>query len=54
MTNKPTPSDASVLKEYFGLKEGQGLADFVAEIKKLTPEDKAELVELAKKELHYA
>ncbi len=29
------------LKEYFGFKPGQNLTDFMAEIKALTPEDRA-------------
>ena len=40
-----------VLKTYFGIKEGQTLTDFMAEVKKLTPEQKDELVALAAKEL---
>ena len=31
------------LKEFFGLKEGQKLADFAEELKQLTDEDKQQL-----------
>jgi hypothetical protein len=44
-------SDISVLKTYFGMKEGQKLTEFQAEIKALKPEDKEELVLGAAKEL---
>ncbi len=33
----------SACKEFFGLKEGQTLTQFAAELKALTPKDKAEL-----------
>lgn len=36
---------ASVLKAYFGYSEGQDLAAFAVEMKALTDEDKAQLVE---------
>lgn len=42
---------AVILKKYFGLKSGQKLQEFAAEIRTLTPEDKDELVRLAAKEL---
>lgn len=42
-----------VLKNYFGMKEGQTLNEFNEEVKKLTPEDKEELVIGAAKELGY-
>ena len=35
-------------REFFGLKTGQTLQEFAAEIRQLTPGDKAELVELFK------
>lgn len=44
-------SSIMVLKEYFGYRPGMGLKDFAAEVKALTPEDKAELVTLAAAEL---
>lgn len=42
---------AVILKKYFGLKDGQKLQEFAAEIRELTPEDKEELVRLAAEEL---
>jgi len=44
-------SEAAVLRTYFGLKEGQKLTDFMAEVKALTPESKTELALGAAKEL---
>lgn len=44
-------SQIMVLKEYFGYRPGEGLKEFSAEVKALTPEDKTELAELAAKEL---
>lgn len=38
-------SHATVIKGYFGYKEGQKAAEFVKEIQQLTPEDKAQLSE---------
>lgn len=38
-------SFVSRCKEYFGLLPGQTLMEFSAELKKLTPKDRAELVE---------
>jgi hypothetical protein len=35
-------------KEYFGLKPGQSLNQFGEEMKQLTPQDKADLIELFK------
>lgn len=46
-------SEAVVLQDYFGRKEGQNLQDFMAEVKKLDPKDKSELATLAAKELGY-
>lgn len=37
---------AAACKHYFGLHPGQTLQEFTAELKKLTPEDKAELIRL--------
>jgi hypothetical protein len=34
-----------LIKEYFGFKEGQKLADFAEEFKALTPDDKKQLSE---------
>jgi hypothetical protein len=34
---------APAAKKFFGLKENQTLADFAAEIRRLTPEDRTEL-----------
>ncbi len=39
------PSAAKVLKEFFGVREGQGLREFAGELKALSPEDKAQLVD---------
>ena len=36
---------AVILKNYFGAKVGEGLKEFVVELKKLTDEDKAQLVQ---------
>jgi hypothetical protein len=44
-------ADIIVLKTYFGLHPGQTIVDFSNEIKRLTPADKAELVNGAAKEL---
>ena len=41
-----------VLREYFGMKPGQSLADFAKELKELTPEDRNELVTLAAEKLN--
>lgn len=51
--NGQSTSEAGVLQDYFGRKEGQTLQDFMAECKSLTPEDKTELAELAAKALGY-
>lgn len=40
-----------VLKTFFGYKPGQQLKDFAEELRKLSPEEKSELVALAAKEL---
>ena len=37
----------TAMKKFFGLKPGQSLKDFSAEVKELTAEDKRELAELA-------
>ena len=42
-----------VLKNYFGLKENQTISEFNEEVKKLSFEDKEELVIGAAKELNY-
>lgn len=52
--NNETVSESKVLMTYFGKKEGQSLQGFMEEVKVLKPEDKAELAELAAKELGYA
>lgn len=49
MADKIKPIAA--IKEYFGYLPGQGPAQFLQEIKALTPEDKKELAEGAAKEL---
>lgn len=40
-----------VLREYFGLKHGQTLAEFAKELKALSPEERNELVLLAAEKL---
>lgn len=40
---KPTTTDAAVLKQFFGLREGQTLTGFVAELKDLSADEKAQL-----------
>lgn len=37
-------SPVKVLKDFFGVKPGDSLKDFAAELKELTDEDKAQLV----------
>jgi hypothetical protein len=44
-------SDIVLLKEFFGLNPGQTPKEFGAEMKALTPEDKAELVALVRSRL---
>lgn len=39
------------LKKFFGLKSGEGLSEFVAEVRALTPTDRLELTQLLEKEL---
>ncbi len=39
-----TKSDAAILRDFFGYLPGQKLADFAAELKALSAEDKAALV----------
>lgn len=39
------PSFISACKEFFGFKPGQKLSDFAAEIKALSPSDKAEIAQ---------
>lgn len=38
-------SDAVVLKEFFGKREGQTLTEFVVEMRQLTDEDKQQLAD---------
>jgi hypothetical protein len=44
-------SEVAILKEYFGMLPGQSLADFAAEVKKLSVDEKHELASLAAIEL---
>jgi hypothetical protein len=44
MDEKPQ-SDVVILKNYFGYREGDGLAQFSAELKSLSPEDKDKLAD---------
>lgn len=46
--------ESLVLKAYFGTKPGQGVKEFLAELRELTPEAKTELTLLCAKELNYA
>lgn len=46
-------AEINVLKNYFGLRPQQTVANFLAEVKALSPEDKAELVAGAAHELGY-
>lgn len=46
---KMTP--VSILRKFFGLKPGQTLQDFLAELKTLSPDERKELAELAAKVL---
>ena len=46
-------SEVKTLMQYFGRKDGQTLAEFNDEVKKLTPENKSELAALAAVELGY-
>lgn len=39
----PEKTGAALLKEYFGYRAGQKLTDFAAELKSLSPEEKAQL-----------
>ena len=39
----PTKSFAGACREFFGMHPGQNIAEFGAELKALTPEDKLEL-----------
>lgn len=48
---KRTMSAATILKDYFGYKPGEGLTEFQKELKALSPEEKKELATLAAKEL---
>ncbi len=38
-----TTTFTKATKEFFGLKDGETLTEFVGELKQLTPEDKAEM-----------
>lgn len=51
MVERKAQTSVVILKNYFGLKPGQGLKDFAAEVKELSVEDKRELTELAAVEL---
>ena len=46
-------SAVMILKEFFGFLPNQTLQEFNAELKALSPAEKAELVDLAAKELGY-
>lgn len=44
-------SQAVILKEFFGMKPGQTLTDFMAEIKALSPLEKDQLASAAAREM---
>jgi len=44
-------SEAGVIRQYFGMQPGQTLAQFMVEVKQLSPESKTELALGAAKEL---
>ena len=52
--NNEVVSEAVALKAYFGFAPEQKLADFMAEVKALTPEAKTELAVGAAKELGWS
>lgn len=39
------------IRHFFGMKPGESLSEFMAELKALSPEEKQELAELSAKEL---
>jgi hypothetical protein len=43
MDNQSFRSFPAACRAYFGFKEGQGLTDFMAEIRELSPADKEEI-----------
>ena len=45
MDQTKTVSFASACKDFFGYKEGEGMREFMAEIKALTDTDRAEIKE---------
>lgn len=47
----PKVKPISILMKFFGRRDNQSLTDFADEVKKLSPEEKADLVDLAAKEL---
>lgn len=49
--NGKVVSEAAAIKAYFGLQPGQGLPQFMAELKSLSSQDKTELAVGAAKEL---
>lgn len=46
-------SEAAAIRSYFGMRPGDKLADFMAEVKKLSPESKTELAIGAAQKLGY-
>lgn len=44
-------TETAVLKEYFGLKDGQTLSEFAAEVKQLSTESKHEMAVAAAEQL---
>ncbi len=49
---KKGPATVKVLKDYFGLKPGQGLREFAVELKGLTLEDRQQLANGIKDKSH--
>lgn len=46
MSDLKHTSFVGACREFFGIKSGQTLQEFAAELRQLTPEDKAEMVQL--------
>lgn len=51
MSDTKTKGITTVIKEYFGYREGQTLSDFAAEVKQLSDAEKLELAQGAARNL---
>jgi hypothetical protein len=51
MTEKRQMKSVAILKEFFGLKEGQSNMEFLQELKTLSPDERTELSLLAAAQL---